>query len=104
MGGEPVTIAEICPCVNVGCPNHGQCEKCISRHMRLGTLNYCSFYTLLPVLQKAIAADSESPAADVLRGITDHRLEVNAELAKKNGLSEEKLADLRKKVAEYSDY
>lgn len=99
-----MTIAEICPCVNVGCPNHGQCEKCISRHMRLGTLNYCSFYTLLPVLQKAIAADSESPAADVLRGITDHRLEVNAELAKKNGLSEEKLADLRKKVAEYSDY
>ena len=51
-----MTIAEICPCVNVGCPNHGQCDKCISRHMRLGTLNYCSLYTLLPVLEKAIAA------------------------------------------------
>ena len=33
-----MTIAEICPCVNVGCPNHGQCDKCISRHARLGTL------------------------------------------------------------------
>jgi len=99
-----VTIAEICPCVNVGCPNHGQCDKCISRHMRLGTLNYCSLYTLLPVLQEAIDADPESPAADVIRGIVDKRLEVNAELASKNGLTDEELEDLRKKVAEYSDY
>jgi hypothetical protein len=61
-------------------------------------------YTILPVLQQAIAADPESPAAEVLRGITERRLEVNAELAQKNGLSEETLAELRKKVAEYSDY
>jgi hypothetical protein len=61
-------------------------------------------YTVLPVLQQAIDADPESPAADVLRGIVDRRLEANAELAKKNGLSDEKLEDLRKKVAEYSDY
>ncbi|MBN1152611.1 MAG: hypothetical protein JXA58_05310 [Dehalococcoidia bacterium] len=99
-----MTIAEICPCVNVGCLNHGQCDKCISRHARLGTLNYCSLYTILPVLQQAIAADPESPAAEVLRGITERRLEVNSGLAQKNGLSEETLADLRKKVAEYSDY
>ncbi|MBN1152741.1 MAG: hypothetical protein JXA58_05970 [Dehalococcoidia bacterium] len=51
------------------------------------------------MLQQAIAADPESPAADVLRGITDRRLEVNAELAKKNDLSEERLTDLRKQVA-----
>ena len=99
-----MTIAEICPCVNVGCPNHGKCDQCISRHMRLGTLNYCSLYTILPVLQKAIEADPESPAADVLRGIVDKRLEVNAELAEKNGLLDENLEDLRKQVAEYSDY
>jgi len=99
-----VSIAEICPCGNVGCPNHGKCDKCISRHTRLGSLNYCSFYTILPVLQKAVAADPDSPAAGVLREVFEHRLEVNAGLAKKNGLSDEKLADLRKKVAEYSDY
>ena len=99
-----MTIAEICPCVNVGCPNHGQCDKCISRHMRLGTLNYCSLYTILPVLQEAIAADPESPAAAVIRGIVDKRLELNAELAKKNDLSEENLEELRKRMTEYSDY
>ncbi len=99
-----MSIAEICPCVNVGCPNHGQCDKCISRHTRLGSLNYCSLYTILPVLQKAIAADPRSPAAAVLREVVDRRLEVNAGLMQKNGLTEEKQADLRKKVAEYSDY
>ncbi len=56
------------------------------------------------MLQRAIAAAPESPAAEVLRGITVRRLEVNAELAQKNGLSEETPAGLRKKVAEYGDY
>ena len=92
------------PRVNDGCPNREQYDRRISRHIRLGTLNYCSLYTLLSVLQQAIAADPESPAADVLRGITERRLEVNAELAQKNGLSEETRASLRKKVAKYSDY
>lgn len=99
-----MSIAEICPCVNVGCPNHGQCEKCISRHVRLGSLNYCSFYTLLPVLQRAIAADPESPAADVLREVVDDRLKAMNDLAQKTCLSEETQADLLQKVAEYSDY
>mgnify|MGYP001051264560 CR=1 FL=1 len=99
-----MSIAEICPCVNVGCPNHGQCEKCISRHVRLGNLNYCSFCTLLPVLQKAIGADPESPAADVLREVVDDRLKAIDDLRRKNGLSGEMQAELFKKVAEYSDY
>ncbi len=99
-----MSIAEICPCVNVTCPNHGDCVKCTSRHLRLGTLNYCSLYTVLPVLQEAIAADPDSPAASILRVIVDRRLEANAELMKKHGLSEEKQAELRRKVADYSDY
>ncbi|MFW6056733.1 MAG: hypothetical protein ACOC9B_05440 [Chloroflexota bacterium] len=99
-----MSIAEICPCVNVGCPNHGDCEKCISRHVRLGNLNYCSFRTLLPVLQKAIAADPQSPAADVLREVVDDRLKAIDDLARKNNLSEETQAGLLKNVAEYSDY
>jgi ribosome-binding protein aMBF1 (putative translation factor) len=99
-----VSIAEICPCVNAGCPNHGQCDKCISRHVRLGNLNFCSFSTILPVLQRAIAADPESPAADVLREVVDDRLKAINDLRRKNGLSEETVADLLKKVADYSDY
>ena len=99
-----MSIGEHCPCVNVTCPNRGDCAKCISRHVRLGTLNYCSFCTVLPVLQEAIGVDPESPAANTLRGIVDRRLEANAELMKKHGLSEEKQAELRRKVADYSDY
>ena len=99
-----MSIGEQCPCVNLTCPNHGDCAKCTSRHVRLGNLNYCSFYTVLPVLQEAIATDPESPAASILRGIVDRRLEGNAELMKRHGLSEEKQAELRSKVADYSDY
>ena len=99
-----MSIGEQCPCVNITCPNHGDCAKCTSRHVRLGTLNYCSFYTVLPVLQEAIAFDPESPAASTLRGIVDRRLEGNAELEKRHGLSAEKQADMRRKVADYSDY
>jgi hypothetical protein len=99
-----VSIGEICPCVNLTCPNHGDCVKCTSRHVRLGNLNYCAFYTVLPVLQEAIAVDPESPAASILRGIVDRRLEGMAELMKRHDLSEESRAQLLRKVAEYSDY
>ena len=99
-----MSIGEQCPCVNITCPNHGDCAKCTSRHVRLGNLNYCAFYTVLPVLQEAIAFDPEAPAAHTLRAIVDRRLEGNAELEKKHGLSEEKQAEMRRKVADYSDY
>lgn len=99
-----MSIGQDCPCVNVTCPNHGDCARCISRHARIGTLNYCSLYTVLPVLQQAIEADPESPAAAVLRGIVDRRLEVNAELMRKHGLTEAGQEERRKKVADYSDY
>lgn len=99
-----MSIAEICPCVNLTCPNHGDCAKCTSRHVRLGTLNYCSFLTVLPILQEAIEADPESPAASIVRGIVDDRLAGNAELMRKHGLSEDRQADLLKKVADYTDY
>jgi len=59
---------------------------------------------MLPVLEKAIAADPESPTATDLRELIDRRLDGNAGLMKKHGLSEDKQAALRKKVAEYSDF
>lgn len=99
-----MSIGENCPCVNAICPNHGDCARCISRHVRIGTLNYCSLYTVLPALQQAIQANPDSPAASALRGIVDHRLEVNAELMRKHGLTEEGQVERRRKVADYSDY
>ncbi len=99
-----MSMSDICPCVNATCPNHGKCDRCISRHTRLGSLNYCSYYTILPLLEKAIAADPSSPAAAPLKEMVDHRCKVYGEMMAKHGLTEEKQAGLRKKVAEYSDY
>ncbi|MBN1857564.1 MAG: hypothetical protein JW846_11525 [Dehalococcoidia bacterium] len=99
-----MSIGEQCPCVNITCPNHGDCAKCTSRHVRLGNLNYCAFYTVLPVLQEAIAADPDSPAASILRGMVDGRLEGMEQLMTRHGLSEEKQAEMHRKVADYSDY
>ena len=59
-------MKEICPCPNQDCPNHGDCEKCISRHLKKGYLNYCAFHTILPLLREAIDADPDSPAAQKL--------------------------------------
>lgn len=73
--------------VNEACPNREQCDRRISRHIRLGTLNFYSLYTLRPVLHQAVGADPESPAGHVPQGIAGPRLELDAELARKNGLS-----------------
>ena len=52
-------VKEICPCVNLECPNHGNCEKCTSRHLNKGFLNFCGFHTILPLLQEAIDASPD---------------------------------------------
>ena len=97
-------MKEICPCPNLDCPNHGFCDKCISRHLRGGFLNYCAFYTILPTLQEAIDASPESPTAKKLATLIGDRLKVNEKLMEKHGISKESRETLLKKVAEYSDY
>jgi hypothetical protein len=97
-------MKDICPCVVLDCPNHGDCAKCTSRHLKKGALNYCAFYTALPELQAAIAASPESPAAKKLAALTETRLAFYDRLMEKHGLSREKQEELRKKVADFSDY
>ncbi len=92
------------PRVNDGCPNREQYDRRISRHIRLGTLNYCSLYTLRLVLQQAVDADPESPAGHVPQGIAGPRLELNAELAGEERPVGGDTGSLRKRVAKYSDY
>ena len=58
-------------------------------------LRNCSSTTDAPSMTPAHTAAKPSAPVSPKRSMT---------VAKKNGLSEEKLADLRKKVAEYSDY
>lgn len=97
-------MKDICPCVNLDCPNHGNCEKCTSRHLRKGSLNYCAFYTVLPQLQEAIKASPESPTAQKLASMTEKRVEAYGKVMAKRGLTEKGQAQLLQKVADFSDY
>ena len=97
-------MKEICPCVNLDCPNHGNCENCTSRHLNKGNLNYCAFYTVLPELQEVIAASPESQTAQKLASMIENRLETYGKLTEKHVLSKEGQKRLLKKVADYSDY
>ena len=95
---------DICSCVKLECPNHGNCEKCTSRHLKLGSLNYCAFYTILPELQESIAASPESATAKKLASMVENRLAIYGKLMDKHGLSREGQEKLLKEVANFSDY
>lgn len=97
-------MKDICPCVRLDCPNHGNCEKCTSRHLKKGSLNYCAFYLILPELQAAVAESPESPTAKRLALMIGKRLALYDKLMEKQGLSQEGQDKLLKKVADFSDY
>jgi len=97
-------MKDICPCVRMDCPNHGNCENCTSRHLRKGSVNYCAFYTILPALQEAINASPESPTAQKIASMVETRLENYAKLAEKHGLDKREQEQLLKRVADFSDY
>lgn len=97
-------MKDICPCVNRDCPNHGNCEKCTSRHLKRGYLNYCAFYTVLPELQEAIQLSPESATAQKLALTIKNRLAAYDKLMEKHGLSRERQERLLKEVADFSDY
>lgn len=57
----------ICPCPNLTCSNHGNCKNCTSRHLRIGSLNYCAFYSILPELEEVVNADPNSLSAKMVK-------------------------------------
>lgn len=97
-------MKEICPCPNLNCPNHGYCDKCISRHMRKGSLNYCAFHTLLPTIKQVIDDAPESPTAKKLDALFGAQLQAYEKRMKEHGLTQENQNRLLNMVAEYSDY
>lgn len=97
-------MKEICPCPNLNCPNHGDCEKCISRHARKGFLNYCAFHTILPSLQKVMDEAPESATAKKLGALITPQLKAYETLMNEHGLTQENQERLFKKVSEYSDH
>ena len=97
-------LNEICPCPNLNCPNHGYCDKCNSRHVRIGYLNYCAFQTLLPAIRQVIDDDPESPAGKKLDALIGAQLQAYKKLMQEHGLTQENQDRLLKKVSEYSDH
>ena len=97
-------MKEICPCPKLTCPNHGYCDKCTSRHLRLGFLNYCSFYTFLSFTKEVREAVPELPTAKKLDELIKAQLQAYDKLMDEHGLSQENQNRLLKKVAEYSDH
>jgi hypothetical protein len=99
-----MAMKDNCACVVLDCPNHGNCQKCTSRHLKKGSLNYCAFYSILPELQEAIAESPESPTAKRLALMTGNRLALYGKLMEKHGLSKERQDKLLKEMADFSDY
>ncbi len=97
-------IKEICPCVNLNCPNHGNCENCTSRHLKIGHLNFCAFHTILPTLQEAINASPDSPTALKLSTLIEKTQATYANLRENHGLSQEGTEGLLKQMRDYSAY
>ncbi len=89
-----------CPCVNLNCPNHNDCARCNSRHLKKGTLNYCGFYAVLPVLKEAIDSGSTEPIEKMVAS----QLAAYQKLMEQHGLTPEHQAALREKKAGFSPH
>ena len=97
-------MKDICPCPNLNCPNHGCCDKCTSRHLRKGFLNYCGFHTILPTIRQAIDESPESSAAKKLDALIGAHLQAYEKLMDTHDLSQESQDRLLQKVAQYSEH
>jgi hypothetical protein len=93
--GSYLEKLNICPCPNQECPNHGNCKDCTSRHLKIGTLNYCSFYSILPVLEEAIKVSPNSPSAQKIKNLVERQTLAYMKLMDKHCISEENQAELR---------
>lgn len=94
----------VCPCPNLKCPNHGDCENCSSRHLRIGSLNYCAFYAILPELEAAVKADPDSPAAKIIQNRIDQQMKAYAKRMYENNLTENSQRALRLKKSKLSNH
>lgn len=94
----------VCPCPKLECPNHGDCEKCTSRHLRLGYLNYCGFYAILPFMEEVIAASPDSLSAQKLKTKSAKQLQAYAQLKEKHNISEEMQNESRAAKKRVSDH
>lgn len=94
----------VCPCPNLKCPIHGNCENCTSRHLRIGSLNYCAFYSILPELLEAIKVSPESKSAKVIRHRVKRQTNTYLSHMKQHFISEANLSQLRMEKIKVSEH
>ena len=99
-----MNIKDICACPNLSCPNHGKCDQCTSRHVRLGYLNYCAFHTMVPALEKTIEAHPDSVVSKELEALIAIQSNSYNKLMEKNGLTKENQDRLYQLMATYSKH
>lgn len=78
-----------CPCPNLDCPNHGNCINCTSRHLKIKTLNYCGFYSILPLLKDVIEVSPDSESAKKVSALIEKQSKAYTKLMKIHSISEE---------------
>lgn len=93
--GIKLEKSNICPCPNLECPNNGNCKNCTSRHLKIGTLNYCGFYSILPILEESIEASPNSLSAQKIKNLVERQSLAYVKLMDKHCISEEKQNELR---------
>jgi len=94
----------VCPCPNLVCPNHGDCVNCTSRHLRIGTLNYCGFYSILNELEKAVEASADSPSAQIIQNRIDRQTSAYLKCMEEHGLLEKSIRLLREQKSQLSKH
>jgi hypothetical protein len=99
-----MTRTKPCPCPNLDCPNHGVCEDCTSRHLKIGTLNYCGFYAILPSLNEAVACAPDSDSARSLDALIRKQTKAYGTLMEKHGLTDDGQGELKSAAARFSKH
>jgi len=93
-----------CPCPNLKCPNHGNCANCTSRHLRIGTLNYCGFQAILPFLKEVSEISSDSSCSQKIKSMIDRHTNAYAKAMKEHSISEDQQNELRARKANLSKH
>ncbi|PLX25312.1 MAG: hypothetical protein C0599_00745 [Salinivirgaceae bacterium] len=72
--------------------------------MRIGKLNYCGFYSILPELEKAINSDPDSPTAQIIQNRIERQTKAYSKRKNQFDLTENMAQELRAKKSEESEY
>jgi len=80
------------------------CEDCTSRHLKVGALNYCGFYAILPSLNEAVESAPDSESARTLNALIRKQTKAYETLMEKHGLSREGQCAVKDAASRFSKH